>query len=102
MPSQKPVRHRRRCLHDYLYRSTHQANRACRWAATGWPDKIEMRHAFLNICIYYSYILGNYMNTSHRFAVGVHIMALLSMAEGPISSSFIAGSVDTNPAMIRR
>ena len=42
------------------------------------------------------------MNTSHRFAVGVHIMALLSIMEGPISSSLIAGSVNTNPAMIRR
>lgn len=42
------------------------------------------------------------MNTSHRFAVGVHIMALLSLMDKPISSSFIAGSVNTNPAMIRR
>ena len=42
------------------------------------------------------------MNTSHRFAVGAHIMALLSVSEGPISSSYIAGSVNTNPAMIRR
>ena len=42
------------------------------------------------------------MNTSHRFAVGVHIMALLASSEGPISSSLIAGSVNTNPAMIRR
>ena len=42
------------------------------------------------------------MNTSHRFAVGVHIMALLSMLDGPVPSSLIAGSVNTNPAMIRR
>ncbi|MES2934097.1 MAG: Rrf2 family transcriptional regulator [Pseudomonadota bacterium] len=42
------------------------------------------------------------MNTSHRFAVGVHIMALLSLCKEPISSSYIAGSVNTNPAMIRR
>ncbi|MBI3285835.1 MAG: Rrf2 family transcriptional regulator [Burkholderiales bacterium] len=42
------------------------------------------------------------MNTSHRFAVGVHIMALLSMQEGPVPSSLIAASVNTNPAMIRR
>jgi Rrf2 family protein len=42
------------------------------------------------------------MNTSHRFAVGVHIMALLTTTEGPVSSSWIAGSVNTNPAMIRR
>lgn len=42
------------------------------------------------------------MNTSHRFAVGVHIMALLASTEGPVPSSMIAGSVNTNPAMIRR
>src|SRR5260221_11231852 len=42
------------------------------------------------------------MNTSHRFAVGVHIMALLATQEGPVPSSMIAGSVNTNPAMIRR
>ena len=29
-------------------------------------------------------------------------MALLSVSEGPISSTYIAGSVNTNPAMIRR
>lgn len=42
------------------------------------------------------------MSTSHRFAVGVHIMALLASIEGPVPSSMIAGSVNTNPAMIRR
>jgi len=42
------------------------------------------------------------MNTSHRFAVGVHIMTLLAVSEGPVSSSMIAGSVNTNPAVIRR
>jgi Rrf2 family protein len=29
-------------------------------------------------------------------------MALLSVSEGPVSSTYIAGSVNTNPAMIRR
>jgi Rrf2 family protein len=42
------------------------------------------------------------MNTSHRFAVGVHILALLALSAEPLSSSYIAGSVNTNPAMIRR
>ena len=42
------------------------------------------------------------MNTSHRFAVGVHVMALLTLSAAPLSSSYIAGSVNTNPAMIRR
>ncbi|MFZ6646739.1 Rrf2 family transcriptional regulator [Undibacterium sp. TJN25] len=42
------------------------------------------------------------MNTSHRFAVGVHIMTLLASTEGLLPSSMIAGSVNTNPAMIRR
>ena len=42
------------------------------------------------------------MNTSHRFAVGVHILALLALSPEPVSSSYIAGSVNTNPAMIRR
>lgn len=42
------------------------------------------------------------MNTSHRFAVGVHILTLLALSAEPVSSSYIAGSVNTNPAMIRR
>ncbi len=42
------------------------------------------------------------MNTSHRFAVGVHILTLLTLSAEPVSSAYIAGSVNTNPAMIRR
>jgi Rrf2 family protein len=43
------------------------------------------------------------MNTSSRFAFAVHVLALLSMQEGvPLSSEVIAGSVNTNPALIRR
>ncbi|GLU32528.1 Rrf2 family transcriptional regulator [Trinickia caryophylli] len=43
------------------------------------------------------------MNTSSRFAYAVHILALLSLQEGaPLSSEIIAGSVNTNPALIRR
>ncbi|PLZ04395.1 transcriptional regulator [Burkholderia sp. WAC0059] len=43
------------------------------------------------------------MNTSSRFAFAVHVLALLSRQEGvPLSSEMIAGSVNTNPALIRR
>jgi DNA-binding NarL/FixJ family response regulator len=43
------------------------------------------------------------MNTSSRFAYAVHVLALLSLQEGvPLSSEIIAGSVNTNPALIRR
>lgn len=41
------------------------------------------------------------MNT--RFAVAVHILTLIeSQANQPTSSEWIAGSVNTNPALIRR
>lgn len=41
------------------------------------------------------------MNT--RFAVAVHILTLLaSQPDSPASSEWIAGSVNTNPALIRR
>ncbi|WP_118179874.1 Rrf2 family transcriptional regulator [Paraburkholderia phosphatilytica] len=43
------------------------------------------------------------MNTSSRFSFAVHVLALLSMQEGvPLSSEIIAGSVNTNPALVRR
>ncbi|WP_321815749.1 MULTISPECIES: Rrf2 family transcriptional regulator [unclassified Paraburkholderia] len=43
------------------------------------------------------------MNTSSRFAFAVHVLALLALQEGaPLSSDIIAGSVNTNPALIRR
>lgn len=42
------------------------------------------------------------MSTSSRFAVAVHILTLLAQAEEPLPSSLIAGSVGTNPALIRR
>lgn len=38
-----------------------------------------------------------------RFAVAVHILTLVSTGEGePVPSEFIAGSVNTNPSLIRR
>ncbi|MFP3273629.1 MAG: Rrf2 family transcriptional regulator [Paraburkholderia sp.] len=43
------------------------------------------------------------MNTSSRFAFAVHVLALLAFQEGvPLSSDMIAGSVNSNPALIRR
>ncbi|WP_134045815.1 Rrf2 family transcriptional regulator [Paraburkholderia caballeronis] len=43
------------------------------------------------------------MNTSSRFAFAVHVLALLSQQDGvALSSDVIAGSVNTNPALIRR
>ncbi|WP_202077510.1 Rrf2 family transcriptional regulator [Caldalkalibacillus salinus] len=43
------------------------------------------------------------MSISSRFAVGIHILTLLEVnKEGVNSSDFIAGSVNTNPALIRK
>ena len=43
------------------------------------------------------------MSISSRFAVGVHILTLLEVNKGGVNSSeFIAGSVNTNPAVIRK
>lgn len=43
------------------------------------------------------------MATSSRFAVAVHILTLLETGKGePMTSQFIAGSVNTNPGVIRR
>jgi Rrf2 family protein len=41
------------------------------------------------------------MNT--RFAVAVHILTLLDQSRGePVTSEYLAGSVNTNPSLIRR
>ncbi|MCQ6279334.1 Rrf2 family transcriptional regulator [Bacillus sp. EB600] len=43
------------------------------------------------------------MSISSRFAVGIHILALLEInKQGPSTSEFLAGSVNTNPALIRK
>ncbi|ULN61346.1 Rrf2 family transcriptional regulator [Bacillus velezensis] len=43
------------------------------------------------------------MSISSRFAVGIHILALIEINEDGISTSeFLAGSVNTNPALIRK
>ncbi|HEY1015211.1 MAG TPA: Rrf2 family transcriptional regulator [Herpetosiphonaceae bacterium] len=43
------------------------------------------------------------MNTNTRFSVAVHILTLLAMSPAePLSSEAIAGSVNTNPVVVRR
>ncbi len=43
------------------------------------------------------------MTKSSRFAVAAHILTLLAYeAEQPLTSHYIAGSVNTNPVVIRR
>ncbi|MEH7074238.1 Rrf2 family transcriptional regulator [Neobacillus drentensis] len=43
------------------------------------------------------------MSISSRFAVGIHILTLIDFnREGTSSSEFIASSVNTNPAVIRK
>ena len=43
------------------------------------------------------------MRTSCRFAMSVHVLAVLAYKEGdPVTSDFLAGSVNTNPVVIRR
>jgi len=42
------------------------------------------------------------MSTNSRFAVGVHILTLLALQQKSLPSAAIAGSVNTNPVVIRR
>src|SRR5690242_3757711 len=43
------------------------------------------------------------MKTSCRFAMAVHVLALLAYKEGdPVTSGYLARSVNTNPVIIRR
>ncbi len=43
------------------------------------------------------------MSLSSRFAVGIHILALIELnKEGTSSSEFLASSVNTNPVVIRK
>ncbi|SEO88267.1 DNA-binding transcriptional regulator, IscR family [Amphibacillus marinus] len=43
------------------------------------------------------------MSISSRFAVGIHILSLINVDQGvTISSDYLAGSVNTNPVVIRR
>lgn len=43
------------------------------------------------------------MRTSCRFAMAVHVMAVLAYKDGdPVTSALLAGSVNTNPVIVRR
>ncbi|QQZ09942.1 Rrf2 family transcriptional regulator [Heyndrickxia vini] len=43
------------------------------------------------------------MSISSRFSVGIHILALIEINKNGVSTSeFLAGSVNTNPAVIRK
>ncbi|MBP2001904.1 DNA-binding IscR family transcriptional regulator [Paenibacillus shirakamiensis] len=42
------------------------------------------------------------MAISSRFSVAVHILSLIDLEKGRITSEYIAGSVNTNPVVIRR
>src|SRR6187549_583105 len=43
------------------------------------------------------------MRTSCRFAMAVHVLTVLAYKEGDrVTSAFLAGSVNTNPVIIRR
>ena len=42
------------------------------------------------------------MSTSTRFAVAVHVLTLLALQDEALTSEYIAGSVSTNPVVVRR
>ena len=42
------------------------------------------------------------MNTNQRFSISIHALTLLAANSTPLTSEMIAGSVDTNPVVIRR
>ena len=42
------------------------------------------------------------MSANSRFAVAVHILSLLALEQKPANSKYIAGSVNTNPVVVRR
>lgn len=51
----------------------------------------------------YLFLKGDYMSISSRFSVGIHILTLLDYnKDGVNTSEFIAGSVNTNPVVIRK
>ena len=54
-------------------------------------------------CNYMGYVWVAVMRSSCRFAMAVHVLAVLAYKEGdPVSSALLAASVNTNPVIIRR
>jgi DNA-binding IscR family transcriptional regulator len=40
---------------------------------------------------------------SSKFTVSIHILSMIALSDGkPITSEYIAGSINTNPALVRR
>jgi DNA-binding IscR family transcriptional regulator len=57
----------------------------------------------LNIEVFCKTRKVNKVSISSRFSVGIHILALIEInKEGISTSEFLAGSVNTNPAVIRK
>jgi len=53
--------------------------------------------------LFYLYLALLQMNISTRFTVALHILTLLASAPGEaLTSEYIAGSVNTNPVVVRR
>src|SRR5258708_32674162 len=43
------------------------------------------------------------MSTNCRFAMATHVMAILALkGDGPTTSEYMAGSINTNPVVVRR
>lgn len=42
------------------------------------------------------------MRVNSRFTVAIHILVLLALEKRPLTSKYIAGSVNTNPVVVRR
>src|SRR5580704_1398819 len=54
-------------------------------------------------CNHYDYLIACLMKTSCRFAMAVHVLAVLAYQEGDrVTSATLAGSINTNPVIVRR
>lgn len=58
---------------------------------------------WFDICNQHSYMYSTRMRTSCRFAMAVHVLAVLAYKEGDrVTSALLASSVNTNPVIVRR